>query len=87
MKTFLKNLLISLLSKMGYSPLFVDKSVLDLENEAMFVVTQIKEKFQNESGEFKRAQAVRMLSNIRPKAAGQDIGLSIELAVKKCSTR
>lgn len=54
--------------------------------QAMFVVRQIEEKFHGTSGEFKRAQALRMMLNIT-NAPERDCAKAIEEAVEICHPR
>ncbi len=58
----------------------------ELFKHAEFAVKQVEEKFPHTSGEFKRAQALRMLLNIT-NAAERDCALTLEMAVRKCHPR
>jgi hypothetical protein len=52
-------------------------------SHAEFVVLQVEEKFLGTSGEFKRAQALRMLLNIT-NASERECAWEIENAVRRC---
>lgn len=47
------------------------------------VVREVEAKFPNESGEFKRAQALRSVMQIHPEAPERDIAYAIEIAVRE----
>lgn len=51
--------------------------------EARTVVTHVQDKFPGTSGEYRRAQALRMLLNRNPEMRERDAALSIELAVRE----
>ena len=53
-----------------------------LVDDAKFTVKHVEDKFPDESGEFKRAQALRMLMNRNPEATEKDLAFSIELALR-----
>lgn len=65
----------------------ITPAIRALEKHAEFAVKQVQEKFSEMEGEFKGAQAYRMMLNIHPEADKSDIKMALELAVKKCLGR
>lgn len=55
-----------------------------LESTAENFVKQVEDKYQAMEGEFKRAQAFRMMEQIFPNEYKGNLVIAIELAVKKC---
>jgi hypothetical protein len=62
-------------------------AVHSLEDDAELCIQHVEEKFSNESGEFKKAQAFRMMLNRNPQHKERDISLALELAVHRCLDR
>lgn len=58
---------------------------IDILTDARKVVAHVGAQFPGTSGEYKRAQALRMLLNRNPEARERDCAFAIELAVREAS--
>ena len=80
MKERLINLLLYLLSKLGYE-LYGANIAPEIMLAAAIATAKAERKGGAKSGEGKRAQALRMMMNLVPEASPRDIGLAIELCL------
>lgn len=99
MKNRLIKLLLRLLKWLGHETVVQPPAIVHVTEEvvidsrhgisdevfehAEFAVQHVAKKFPGTSGDLKRAQAYRVLMNLEPEVSHRDLGLAIELCLRR----
>lgn len=83
----MRNLIIKfalwLLAKCGQSPYIIDKRALKVLEKMRPIVKDVRARYENVSGEFRRHQALARGMDAMPDVPERDLALAIELAVRE----